>query len=114
MKFQYLKYFYDLCSTKSFSKTANNFFVSQPVISNAIKSLELYFDTILIERKKFNNHFIITKNGYDLLEFIKRFEKYELQLKESVIGLMSIFWTQKVELFQATFLANNSTSFGVL
>lgn len=29
-------------------------------------------------------------------------------------GLMSIYWTQKIELFQATFLANNSTSFGVL
>lgn len=85
MKFQYLDYFYDLCITKNFSKTASNFFVSQPVISNAIKNLELYFDTLLIERKKFNNHFIITEDGYELLEFIKKFQQYKIELAKSIV-----------------------------
>ena len=34
--------------------------------------------------------------------------KYELKLRNELTGLMSIFWTQKVKLFYAALLANNS------
>ena len=34
--------------------------------------------------------------------------------KEGFIGLMSIFWTQKVKLFYAALLANNSHCSGVM
>ena len=37
-----------------------------------------------------------------------------LSKNEIVIGLMSIFWTQKVKLFYAVLLANNSHCSGVM
>ena len=40
--------------------------------------------------------------------------KYELKLRNELTGLMSIFWTQKVKLFYAALLANNSHWSGVM
>ena len=35
-------------------------------------------------------------------------------MKKLTVGLMSIFWTQKVKLFYAVLLANNSHCSGVM
>ena len=47
---------------------------------------------------------------------VKRIEKLEQFLLEGNTnsGLMSIFWTQKVKLFYAALLANNSHCSGVM
>ena len=69
-----------------------------------------------LESKTVYGHQIIVSllscNGLTSLYSVDVYDKQTMSKIE--LGLMSIYWTQKIELFQATFLANNSTSFGVL
>ena len=65
----HLKYFYDVCELKSFTKSAKKNFVSHSAISQAIKSLEVSYDVPLMEHGK--NFFNLTEEGIILFESIQ-------------------------------------------
>ena len=50
----------------------------------------------------------MSKPRHELKFFINLSDYYALKNRIKHIGLMSIFWTQKVKLFYAALLANNS------
>ena len=57
MKTEQLRYLIDLEETKSITKTAERFFMSQQAISEAIRKLEAEFNTTLLVRKKYGVDF---------------------------------------------------------
>ncbi|MGZ3790235.1 MAG: LysR family transcriptional regulator [Bacteriovorax sp.] len=65
----HLKYFYDVCDSKSFTKSAKKNFISHSAISQAIKSLELSYGVTLMEHRK--NFFELTEEGTVLFESIQ-------------------------------------------
>ena len=52
MRIEQLLYLVDIAKTKSFSKTAQNFYITQQGASDAIKKLEKEFDVTLFKRTK--------------------------------------------------------------
>ncbi len=52
MNTEHLKIFLDLARTKSYTKTAKNVYLSQPAISQAIKSLEKELNIRLVDRNR--------------------------------------------------------------
>jgi len=50
MELRQLQYFREVCYEKSFTKAANNLFVSQPVITNSIHKLEEELEVRLLDR----------------------------------------------------------------
>ncbi len=50
MDFRQLETFVEVAKMKSFSKAANNLYITQPTVTNHIQSLEKELDTILINR----------------------------------------------------------------
>lgn len=69
MNIQDLMYFNDLAKTLNFTETAQNFYVSQPTITLALKRLESEFNTNLFERQRFSKSITITETGLLLLAF---------------------------------------------
>lgn len=69
MNIQDLMYFNDLAKTLNFTETAQNFYVSQPTITLALKRLESEFNTNLFERQRFSKSMTITETGLLLLAF---------------------------------------------
>lgn len=68
MNLQDLVYFNHLAKTLSFTATAQNFYVSQPSISMALKRLEKELDTVLIDRKRVHKNLHLTETGEILLK----------------------------------------------
>ena len=69
-----LMYFSEVCRTKNFTKAAENLYVTQPTITNAVRELEQEFHVQLIER---NNKMIsITEAGEQLLEMSTHLLEY--------------------------------------
>ena len=66
MRIEQLMYLVDIAKTKSFSKTAQNFYITQQGASDAIKKLEKEFNVILFNR---------TKQGVFLTEIGRSFEE---------------------------------------
>ncbi len=62
-----LKVFYTVASLKSFSKAAKKLYVTQPAVSNQIRSLEEEFETRLFIRGK--NKVILTESGQVLYKY---------------------------------------------
>lgn len=63
MKVQDLYYFRELAQTRSFTETADAFYVSQPSISNALKRLEDEFGSRLISRDRSSRSVRLTEEG---------------------------------------------------
>ncbi|MCC5890318.1 MAG: LysR family transcriptional regulator [Alkalibacterium sp.] len=63
MKVQDLYYFRKLAQTRSFTETADSFYVSQPSISTALKRLEEEFGTRLISRDRSSRSVRLTEAG---------------------------------------------------
>jgi len=61
-----LAYFSDLTQTKNFSKVAQDFGVTQPTITMAIKRLEAEFQTKLVLRDRTRNDLVVTASGEQL------------------------------------------------
>jgi len=68
MKLQDLIYFKYLAEVSSFTKTAKDFYVSQPSISISLKRLEEDFNTKLITRNRSTKGFQLTSTGKILYE----------------------------------------------
>lgn len=68
-----IRYYLEVCKTLSFSKAANNLFVSQSNISKKIKQLEIELGLQLIIRN--NKCVFLTKNGEEMYKFFLKFDK---------------------------------------
>lgn len=76
-----LLYFIKVAEEKSFTKAAEELFISQSTISKAVRSLEEKFSVELIDRSP--HKFEITKNGKYVYDFAKELiEFYEEKQKE--------------------------------
>lgn len=58
-----LKYYHKLVQLKNFSKVAQEFHVSQPTITNAVKRLEEEFHTTFFIRDQSHHELTVTNNG---------------------------------------------------
>lgn len=67
--FNKYRFFYAVAEYKSFSKAAENLFISQPAISHAIKELEEQLGIKLFNRD--NKNVMLTEDGEKLLYYIK-------------------------------------------
>lgn len=67
--FNKYRFFYAVAEYKSFSKAAENLYISQPAISHAIKELEEQLNTKLFIRN--NKSVVLTEDGEKLLFYIK-------------------------------------------
>ncbi|WP_432407437.1 LysR family transcriptional regulator [Wukongibacter sp. M2B1] len=77
-----IEYFMELCKTLSFTKTAKNFYVSQPAVSKQISSLEKEIGIILFDRT--NKNVSLTPAGklfYDF--FFQTIKAYKQTFKEA-------------------------------
>ena len=70
MELRQLQYFREVCYVKSFTKAANNLFVSQPVITNAIQKLEEELEVRLLNRD--NKKVSLTVEGERMLEKVEK------------------------------------------
>lgn len=66
-----LKYFHSLVKNKNFSAVAEEFNVSQPTISMAIRRLEDAFQTTLFTRDQGRHHLSVTLSGQQLDEHVQ-------------------------------------------
>ena len=87
--------FYQVALKLSFSKAAQELFISQPAISKHIKSLEAYYKIPLFERKR--SEIFLTEGGKILLNQIKEAKKIESLLE-----------------FQLSTIHNNENAKGIL
>ena len=70
-----------LIKVKSYTKTAERLFITQPAVSQHVKSLEHQYDiTIFDGTKGFN----LTKQGEILVEYARRMQNQDIQLKETL------------------------------
>ena len=69
MKLQQIRYVIEVAKTGSISKAAKNLFLSQPNISNSIKSLENELGITIFLRT--NNGIILTNEGNEFLKYAK-------------------------------------------
>lgn len=67
--FNKYRFFYAVAEFKSFSKAAENLYISQPAISHAIKELEEQLNTKLFNRN--NKSVSLTEDGEKLLYYVK-------------------------------------------
>ncbi len=91
MRIEQLMYLVDIAKTKSFSKTAQNFYITQQGASDAIKKLEKEFNVVLFNR---------TKQGVFLTEIGRSFV-------ETAQEMVALYHTleDKADTYRATTLA---------
>ncbi len=84
MQISNLKTYCDLVETKSFSKAARLNGVTQSAVSQQLKSMEIHFDMLIIDRSQ--KKFRLTPQGGKLhssfKEIIRLYEKLECELQE--------------------------------
>ena len=75
-----------LIKVKSYTKTAERLFITQPAVSQHVKSLEHQYDiTIFDGTKGFN----LTKQGEILVEYARRMQNQDIQLKETLTNSLN-------------------------
>lgn len=86
MKVQDLYYFRELARTRSFTETAETFYVSQPSISMALKRLEEEFGTRLISRDRSSKSVRLTEAGEivhnNALKIVNLLEETKKEIRE--------------------------------
>jgi len=86
MKINDLLYYRHLVDTRSFSETADFFFLSQPTVSIALKRLEDEFNTTLINRNHSKKSVELTESGKILyqsaLDILDRLETTKKKIKD--------------------------------
>lgn len=88
MRIEYLKSFLEISKQKSISKAAQSLYISQPTLSNQMRSLEEYLNLKLIKRSW--SGVTLTKDGLlflplaiELLNKLDRFKKPHANLKKT-------------------------------
>lgn len=69
MTFTQMKYFYTVCKYENYTKAAEELFISQPAISQAMKDLEAECGVTLFQRH--GNTLTLTESGYTLRDEVK-------------------------------------------
>ena len=74
--------FYTLCQTKSFTKTAQELYITQPAVTQHIKFLEEYYGGKLVEysEKKLK----LTERGKKLYEYVKTIIADSKRIQEEI------------------------------
>lgn len=85
MDLRHLETFVKIAGLKSFTKTAEELFLTQPTVSKQIVDLERYFGVKLIDRTK--RTVTLTKAGEILLQYAKDF----LSLKRETVDAIAAF-----------------------
>src|SRR5207237_1692353 len=80
-----LQVFLTVASEKSFSRAAEKLFRTQPAISLALQRLELELGEKLIDRS--GKYLILTDAGRNVLEYARRFQNLQQELKNSLAEL---------------------------
>ena len=70
-----------LIKVKSYTKTAERLFITQPAVSQHIKSLEHQYDVSIFDGTK---GFNLTKQGHILVEYARRMQNQDIQLKQTL------------------------------
>lgn len=70
-----------LIKVKSYTKTAERLFITQPAVSQHIKSLEHQYDVSIFDGTK---GFNLTKQGQILVEYARRMQNQDIQLKQTL------------------------------
>ncbi|QOR35204.1 LysR family transcriptional regulator [Clostridium sp. 'deep sea'] len=87
MEFHQLESFINVVNLKSFSKAADELFITQPAITNNIKNLEKELNTILLNRK--NKKITLTEHGKILYKYavnlinIRDTAKFDINLSKN-------------------------------
>jgi len=74
--------FIEVCQTKNYTMAAKNLNLTQPAVSQHIKSLENEYNTKLIKRNE--NEIIITESGLILLKYAKRIQSLYNNLSRKI------------------------------
>ena len=85
-----IQLFCDLVETRSFSRTAERFFVSQSAVSQRIRVLEKELEQSLLERSKGKSRVVTTPAGQLLYEQGKRLLQDAAELEAQVRGLSEV------------------------
>jgi DNA-binding transcriptional LysR family regulator len=72
------KTFFQVASNLSFSKAAENLFISQPAVSKNIKKLESELNVALFERR--GSNILLTEAGQKLLEYVRKAASIEQEI----------------------------------
>lgn len=97
MKLQDLVYFKQLAETRSFTETAEAFYISQPSISIALKRLESEFNARLITRDRSSKSVELTKSGellyknaIEILNLVNQTKKdiHDIETKDVYLGFL--------------------------
>lgn len=83
LNLKHLSYFVDIAKRKSFTKAAEDIFVSQSSLSKAVKCLEEEFDVVLIDRT--NKSFCLTEEGKILLSEGEKLLQYINQCQMDIV-----------------------------
>lgn len=78
-----LDYFVEICRCKNFTKAAERKHVTQPVMTNAVKSLEGEFGVRLLVRN--NKELYLTESGEELFEMAEHLLNEAEQLKRAMV-----------------------------
>lgn len=75
-------YIYEIYNTGSFSKAANNLFISQPALSNSVKRYEKQLGYEIFDRKTVP--LSVTRKGIIYIEYLEEKISLDKQLKEDI------------------------------
>ena len=83
MTIRHLKIFIAVAESGSMSATANQFYISQPTVSQTIRELEKHYDVTLFDR--LSKRLYITKDGEELLRYAKEIVTEFNQMESSML-----------------------------
>lgn len=78
-----LKTLLTLVKVKNYTKTAQRLYITQPAVTNHIKSLEHEYDIVIFSNQK---TFELTEQGEILIEYATRMLNQSIQLEEAIKG----------------------------
>ena len=85
--FAKLQTFLMVVKERSFSKASAKLGISQPAVTQQIKFIEDYLDTIIVERKK--NGILLTKDGEELLRIAKKLERSIISTEKELLSIIN-------------------------
>ncbi len=80
-----LEYFIEVAKTSNMTRVAENYHVSQPAISKAIRDLEKEFDIVLFDRSK--KTLSLTANGYEFYNHALTLLKYNASCHDKMLTI---------------------------
>lgn len=86
MRIEQLRYFLDVCETRSINESARRLYISQPALTKSIQSMEKELGLVLFERLK--SGIYLNKQGEIFLQYVKKilleYEQARMALSQSL------------------------------